>query len=199
MLNRTSDSSALALSGADETALAPTPTLDDLPRRLADFNTLGEALDYAAQGRRGLNFFDARARLARVLTFADLKTDATANAWRLIAAGIKPGDRVALIAETGADFVSLFFGAIYAGALPVPLPLPTSFGGREGYVEQIRSQLMSCDPEIALAPSGLAAIVAEAAQGLRCRTAHDWLDFMAREARPAALPSARKDDIAYLQ
>ncbi|BBE35834.1 fatty acyl-AMP ligase [Sphingosinicella microcystinivorans] len=199
MLNRTSDSSALALSGADETALAPTPTLDDLPRRLADFNTLGEALDYAAHGKRGLNFFDARARLARVLTFADLKADATANAYRLIAAGIKPGDRVALIAETSADFVSLFFGAIYAGALPVPLPLPTSFGGREGYVEQIRSQLTSCDPEIALAPSGLAAIAAEAAHGLRCRTAHDWLDFMAREAKPAALPSARKSDIAYLQ
>jgi fatty-acyl-CoA synthase len=33
----------LAPSGA-------TPTLDRLPRRLADFRTLGEALDYAAAG-----------------------------------------------------------------------------------------------------------------------------------------------------
>ena len=33
--------------------LAPegyTPTLDRLPRRIADFATLGEALDYAAEG-----------------------------------------------------------------------------------------------------------------------------------------------------
>jgi fatty-acyl-CoA synthase len=30
--------------------LAPTPTDDSLPRRLADFETLGEALDYAAKG-----------------------------------------------------------------------------------------------------------------------------------------------------
>lgn len=199
MLNRTTDSSVLTRSGADDVALTPTPTLDDLPRRLADFNTLGEALDYAATGKRGLNFFDARARLSRVQTFADLKADATANAYRLIAAGIRPGDRVALIAETGADFASLFFGAIYACALPVPLPLPTSFGGREGYVEQIRSQLMSCDPSMVLAPSGLTAIIAESAQGLRCKTAIDWVDFIAGRAVPAPLPTAHSDDIAYLQ
>ena len=38
-----------------ESELAPpgaTPTLDTLPRRLADFGTLGEALDYAATGWR---------------------------------------------------------------------------------------------------------------------------------------------------
>jgi fatty-acyl-CoA synthase len=187
------------MAGADDNALVATPTADILARRLSNFSTLGEALDYAAKGRRGLNFFDARARLSRVLSYSDLRVDATANAYRLIASGIGAGDRVALIAETSAEFVSLFFGAIYAGALPVPLPLPTSFGGREGYVEQIRSQLMSCDPDLVLAPSGLAGIVSEAAQGLRAKTALDWLDFMARPVVPADLPQAGADDIAYLQ
>ena len=42
-----------------------TPSVDALPRRYADFATLGEALDYAAQGLRGLNFHDARGQLAR--------------------------------------------------------------------------------------------------------------------------------------
>ena len=49
-----------------KTDLAPpgaTPTLDKQPRRLADFGTVDEALDYAAQGRRGLNFHDARGSL----------------------------------------------------------------------------------------------------------------------------------------
>ena len=53
--------------------LAPpgaTPTLDALPRRLADFDTLGDALDYAAKGRRGLNFHDARGTLTQAYTFA---------------------------------------------------------------------------------------------------------------------------------
>ena len=72
------------------------------------------------------------------------------QALRLIADGVQPGDRVALIAETGADFAAAFFAAIYAGALPVPLPLPTSFGGRDSYIEQIATQLRSCDPKLVL-------------------------------------------------
>ena len=56
---------------------------------------------------------------------------------RLIAAGIEPGDRIALSPQTGPEFAALFCGAIYAGAWPVPLPLPTSFGGKESYIEQL--------------------------------------------------------------
>ncbi len=145
-------------------AIAPvvTPTHDRLERRFADFSTLGEALDYAATGLRGFNFFDARASLVRAYPFAELRADAILGAHRLIAAGVKPGDRVALIAETSAEFAQLFFAAIYAAALPTPLPLPTSFGGRDAYVDQIRTQLGSCDPVIVLAPEGLFAMVAEA-------------------------------------
>src|SRR3546814_10290442 len=62
---------------ADQTAsLAPTPTEDDLVRRFADFETLGEALDYAARGRRGLNFHDARGTLRRAYPFSELRADA---------------------------------------------------------------------------------------------------------------------------
>ena len=42
-----------------------TPTTDALERRFSDFATLGEALDYAATGRRGMNFHDARGTLQR--------------------------------------------------------------------------------------------------------------------------------------
>src|SRR4051812_31759698 len=132
------------------------PTIDTLPRRLADFPTLGDALDYAARGRRGLNFHDARGTLTRAYTFAELREDAVGYAHRFIALGIKPGDRIALVAETGPEFASCFFGAIYAGAWPVPLPLPTSFGGREAYVGQLGIQLGSSDPALFLYPAELA-------------------------------------------
>ena len=180
-------------------AAAVTATRDALPRRLADFGTLGEALDYAASGERGLNFFDARATLARAYPYRDLRTDALAQARRLIAAGVMPGERVALIAETGAEFAAAFFAAIYAGALPTPLPLPTSFGGRDAYVEQIRTQLGSCDPLLVLSPPGLFALVEEAASTLPRCTAHDWTVFAARPAPDADLPEATPDNIAYLQ
>lgn len=179
-------------------ALLPTPTEDALPRRLADFATLGDALDYAAQGQRGLNFHDARGTLTRVYPFTEMRADALAQARRLIAAGIKPEDRIALIAETGADFASLFFGVIYAGAWPVPLPLPTSFGGSQHYIDQLAVQLDSCDPRMLFYPAELSAMAGEAAR-LKGVEGIDWESFTERVAPETQLPQAGTDDIAYLQ
>lgn len=178
-------------------ALKPTATSDALPQRRSDFATLGDALDYAAQGKKGFNFHDARGDLVRAYPFSELAADARRHAAHFIAEGVKPGDRIALIAETGAGFAAAFFGAIYAGALPVPLPLPTSFGGREAYVDQIRVQLTSCDPLMLLSPPGLHDIVKDAATGL-C-AAHDWEQWFAGEAPEVELPKAKPTDIAYLQ
>ncbi len=175
-----------------------TPTEDALPRRLADFATLGDALDYAASGTRGLNFHDARGTLAQPYPYAQLQRDARKMADRLIAAGVAPKDRIALVAETGAEFAALFFGVVYAGAWPVPLPLPTSFGGRVSYIEQLRVQLSSCDPKMLIYPPELAQMASEAAR-LADTIGVDWSEFATRDAPEAALPEARSDDIAYLQ
>ena len=181
--------------------LAPagaTPTLDSLPRRLADFGTIGEALDYAAKGTRGLNFHDARGSLTRAYTYTELREDARVAARRFVALGIKPGDRIALIAETGPEFAASFFGAVYAGAWPVPLPLPTSFGGRDAYIDQLAIQLDSCDPALFLYPPELAEFGSDAAAmpGVQSRS---WSTLEAIEPASGELPAARPDDIAYLQ
>lgn len=180
------------------TALQPTPTDDALPRIFAEFATLGDALDYAAQGLRGLNFHDARGTLTRPYPFSEMREDALAQARRLIAAGVKPQDRIALIAETGPEFASLFFGVIYAGAWPVPLPLPTSFGGAQSYIDQLTVQLTSCDPTMLFYPPEIGAMCAEAA-GNRGVQGIDWAEFAQREAPVAELPKADTNDIAYLQ
>jgi fatty-acyl-CoA synthase len=175
-----------------------TPTRDSLPRRFADFQTLGQALDYAAHGGRGLNFHDARGRLVRGYTFKDLRTDASALAARLIAHGIKPGARVSLIAETSPEFAAAFFGACYAGAWPVPLPLPTSFGGGEGYIEQLAHQLKSSDSSLLLYPSDLSELASAAA--ILAGTDHcDWEKFGDGSVAAAELPAVRSQDVAYLQ
>lgn len=178
--------------------LVPTPSVDALPRRLADFATLGEALDYAARGERGLNFHDPRGNLARPYPYAELRADALAMAYRLMAAGVKPGDRVALIAETSPEFAALFFGAVYAGAWPVPLPLPTSFGGRDNYVTQIGVQIDSCDPVMLLYPADIAGMAGDAAEA-KGVAGLDWTSFAARPAPIADLPEQRTDETAYLQ
>lgn len=179
-------------------ALVPTPTVDALPRRFADFETLGAALDYAATGVRGLNFHDARGTLTTPYPFAQLRVDALANARRLIAAGIAPGDRIALVAETGPHFAALFFGAVYAGAWPVPLPLPTSFGGKDSYIDQLVVQLSSSDPRMLFYPEELSEM-ASAAAAQRGVEGLTYEDFEMRDAPDAPLPESAPDDIAYLQ
>ncbi len=186
-------------SSTDRADLAPagaTPTTDSLPRRIADFDTLAEALDYAAKGRKGLNFHDARGALVRAYPFSELREDALAAARRFVTLGIGPGDRIALVAETGPEFAAAFFGAVYAGAWPVPLPLPTSFGGRQAYVDQLKIQLQSCDPVLFLVPAALAEMAAEAAGEVAVR---EWETLPEVAASDSGLPLSDPDSIAYLQ
>jgi fatty-acyl-CoA synthase len=179
-------------------SLQPTPIHDELPRRYADFDSLGEALDYAAMGKRGFNFHDARGNLVRPYPYAELRADAQEAARRLIEFGIEQGDRVALVADTEPQFCALFFGAIYAGALPVPLPLPTSFGGKEGYIDQLAVQLRSSDPKLVLYPDEIAEISQAAADACGVH-GEGWDRFAEREAPAASFPESKADDIAYLQ
>jgi fatty-acyl-CoA synthase len=187
-----------ATNSADLAPPGATPTTDDLRRRVADFETLADALDFAALGRRGMNFHDARGTLVRAYPYCELREDALANARRFVTLGLKPGDRIALIAETGPQFASAFFGAVYAGAWPVPLPLPTSFGGRETYIEQLKVMLQSSDPKLLLYPSEVADFTAGAAAGLGIE-ARDWDTLVEIDADAAELPAADADEIAYLQ
>jgi fatty-acyl-CoA synthase len=185
-------------SKTNSVPLVPTPTHDALVRRFSDFETVGEALDYAATGLRGLNFHDPRGNLARPYPYAELRSDAIDAARRLIGHGVMPGDRIALIAETCPDFAALFFGAIYAGAWPVPLPLPTSFGGRDSYVDQLRVQLQSSDPKMLIYPVELAEMAGDAAR-LESVEGHDWQALATWPSPDVPLPNALADDIAYLQ
>ncbi|MEZ5708364.1 MAG: fatty acyl-AMP ligase [Blastomonas sp.] len=180
------------------TELQPTPTYDEAPRRFSDFATLGEALDYAASTLRGLNFHDPRGTLTRPYPYSELREDAIRTAYRLIANGVKPGDRIAIVAETSPEFAALFFGSIYAGAWPTPLPLPTSFGGKDNYIDQLTVQIRSADPGFLFYPSELAEMGAEAARQCGVR-GEDWSSFEQTEALVAPLPQADPDDICYLQ
>ncbi len=185
------------------TGLIPTPNRDSHPRRISDFATFGEALDYAALGQRGMNFHDARGNLARVYPFSELREDSLAAARRMIVHGVKPGDRIALVAETSPDFAALFCGAVYAGAWPVPLPLPTSFGGKDSYIDQLSVQLASSDPMALFYPAELAEMAGAAAarqnlNGAGCQGIV-WEDFAQQPALECALPAVSTDDICYLQ
>ncbi|RMD89064.1 MAG: fatty acyl-AMP ligase, partial [Alphaproteobacteria bacterium] len=179
--------------------MEPTPTQDGLPRRMADFPTMVEAVEYAAQGARGANFYSARGELVSVLTYRDLRDLAREVGRRLAALGYAPGDRIALIAATDPAFLVYFIGCQYASVLPVPLPLPTSFGGREGYVAQLHTQMESCRATAVIGPGSMAEFIADAAQGLPVRFAGTFEEFDALSAEGGELRLPTSGDLAYLQ
>ncbi|RME66294.1 MAG: fatty acyl-AMP ligase, partial [Alphaproteobacteria bacterium] len=66
---------------------------DGLPRRYADFDTLTEAVDYAARGKRGLNFHSARGEVEEVLPYSALRERAIDVAKRLLSLKLRRGAR----------------------------------------------------------------------------------------------------------
>ena len=108
-----------------------------LPFRAGGFASLAEGLDYAARGETGFCFFGPRGTLETALSYAELRERALDLAARLGSLGLGRGERVALVAETDGDFVSLFFACQYAGLVPAPLPLPINFAGHAPYVARL--------------------------------------------------------------
>ncbi|WP_128891820.1 fatty acyl-AMP ligase [Erythrobacter sp. HKB08] len=181
-----------------DAALTPTPNDCDLPRRRSDFATFNEAIEYAARSEKGMNFHDMRGTLERVYPYSQMRDDALVMARRLVASGIGKDDRVALIAETCPEFAAMFCACVYAGAWPVPLPLPTGFGGKEGYIDQLAVQLESSDPKVLIYPPEIAEMAKAAADRQGCEGI-DWASFAEREAPDVDLPEASPEDICYLQ
>lgn len=181
-----------------DAALQPTPNDCPLPRRKSDFSTFNEAIDYAAKSQKGLNFHDMRGNLARVYPYSEMRTDALTMARQLVSYGIGKEDRVALIAETGPDFAAMFCACVYVGAWPVPLPLPTSFGGKESYIDQLTVQLNSSDPKVLLYPEEIGEMAAAAAERQGC-DGESYEQFKMRPAPECEFPEADPEDICYLQ
>jgi fatty-acyl-CoA synthase len=177
-----------------------TPTLNaSLPLRHGDFATLTEALDYAAGGETGLNLHSPKGELIEAIPYAVLRRDARALATRMLATGLAPGDRVAMIADTEAAFVRAFFACQYAGLVPAPMPLPAAFGGKDAYIAHIRRMIESARASAALGPADLQAWLTEAAEGLDLKLVGGLEEFPEQGVPEAELPEVRGDALCYLQ
>ena len=179
--------------------MKPTPTENKVTMRTGGFATLVEALEYAAQGDTGFNFYGGKGQLQDVLTYILLKKKAQAIAGRLRALGLERGARVALIADTEPDFIIFFFGCQYAGMVPVPLPTPNSLGGRLAYEALLKRLMESCRAVVAIAPKGFLQYLLEAAKGLTLRFAGTPDMFAGLPEDPSVLYPSGPKDLAYIQ
>ncbi|WP_428375134.1 fatty acyl-AMP ligase [Lichenicoccus sp.] len=174
----------------------PTPTCSGLDQIPGDFLTLTDALDYAADGETGLNFFSIRGELTASLSYRSLRAEAMALARRLLALGLRPGERVAVIAETHPDFVRVFFACQHAGLVPAPLPMPFVFGGRETYTAHIQRLVEEARAVALFVPEALRDWFAAAGSVRLCSTLADLPEHPARDI---VLPTIGPHQTAYLQ
>jgi len=180
--------------------LEPTPTRSSAVRfRVGGFATLTDALEYAARGETGLNFYSGRGQLIETLTYARLRDRAEALARRLLGLGLDRGDRVAIAAETSADFLAFFFGCQYAGLIPVPLPLPTGLGARQGYVQQLRRQIGGAGAKVAIGSEDIVGYLRAAAEHLGLRHVGSSDYFAGLPESSGGLEPLGADDLSYLQ
>jgi len=176
-----------------------TPAANNLPLRIADFSTLAEALDYAAQGNTGYNYYDGAAKLYATLPYQKLREDALALARRFIRLGANRGSRVAIVADTQPDFMRFFFACQYAGLIPVPLPASIHLGGRDVYVTQLKRLLSICQAEIAMAPEDFLPYLVDATADLNLRFAGSPKEFDDLPQSDEQLRPSESNEIAYLQ
>jgi len=191
---------ALRLEEVEGPALVRTPRANrDLARRIGEFSTLAEGLDYAAQGVTGFNFYSTRGALQHVLPYSQLRKQALATARKLLSLGLKRGDRVAVVAETGPDFVTVFFACQYAGLIPCPMPYALYMGGRDSFVERVTGMLAAAKACAVITTEDIEAAIREgsARAGVSRVMTHGELQELPEAA--AKLDTFRPGEDAYIQ
>jgi fatty-acyl-CoA synthase len=181
--------------------MKPLPTCNSqLAWRRAGFRSVPEMLDYAARGDTGVTFYNVRGEILSTLPWRDLQGRAQVLARRLIGAGFAAGERIVITADTWPGFFDLFFGAQYAGLLPVPVSIPLGIGGKDAYLDQLRRQLAASGAVAALGVDDLAGFLADVAREFPQIRLHGGV--AAVEALPERAVDLRplgSSDLCYIQ
>jgi fatty-acyl-CoA synthase len=118
-------------------------------------------LSAAARHASGVTFLGLREEETR-LSWAEVESRARRAAGALADRGVRAGDRVAIVLRTEPAFLDAFFGALHAGAVPVPLYPPVRLGRMDEYVEATARMLRVSGARALVTSGSLARILGRA-------------------------------------
>jgi len=167
------------------------------------FRTLNEVLAAAAEapGELGLTFVDAREHDER-LSWTEVQRRAKRVAGALIERGIRPGDRVAIVLPTAPSFVDAFFGALLAGAVPVPLYPPVRLGRIAEYHAATARMLTAAGACIVVSDRRVGLLLGESVQRARPALGLVFASTLLEEGSPVArdgFPTVAPDALGLIQ
>lgn len=114
---------------------------------------------------RGPTFLDEELN-PRAWSYSNLVLQAKRHGQFLREQGIVAGERVALLVVDPEEFVTAFFGALLAGAIPVPLALPVSARALATYITHVQRVLASADCAALWIDQNIAALAGSLLGGL---------------------------------
>jgi len=183
------------------TAVLPAPTFADYVPPPDTLATLTEVLDWHVRHqpeRRHIILLGEDGQDEPV-SYARLAAAAKEVAAGLLARGVPPGSRIALMLPTGLDFFAAFYGALYAGCVPVPLYPPARPAQLEEHLRRIAGILANAGARWFISDPR-ARLFAEALSG-QC-PALAGIVTVAELCQPGAvphLPTRTTDDLAFIQ
>ncbi len=168
-------------------------------QKIGGFNSIAEGLDYAAGSDAGYRFYSSRGALQSALSYSDLRTRAKSVARKLATLGLRVGDRLGIVAETGPDFMAVFFGCQYAGVIPCPMPYSMYIGGKDAYISRVRGMLSAAKANAVVTTVELEDQIRAGATGTKCTQIISHAMLESTPESDANIRAFGPDDVAYIQ
>jgi len=179
-------------------AAATTETATPPP---ASIRTLTGLLDWHVRmhpQRIHIEILDEQGDVER-LTYGDLDRGARAVAAGLQYRGVLPGETVVLMLPTGRDYFLSFFGALRAGAVPVPIYPPARPAQLEDHLRRHIGILHNAQTTQLIAPPEALAVARLLRSQVETLRAVDTVEALSAIGGRFVAPVAQPDDLAFLQ
>jgi fatty-acyl-CoA synthase len=134
-----------------------------------------------------------------VLSFDQLRTEALKRAAHLRSLGLSKGDRVALVLPDGQDFIPAFFGALWAGIIPVPLYPPISLGKLDAFMDALVNILNVAEPKVLVTSERIGKVLWSAVGRVPSLQKVVPAEELAAASPIAPPPYPDDSDVAFLQ
>jgi len=133
------------------------------------------------------------------IDYRTLRREAQALAAGLLKLGLGKGERVAIMLPTCREFFAAFYGALYAGCVPVPLYPPARPSQLEEHMRRIAGILANAQAALLIADSRTKPL--GHLLRARCSDLHGvtTAEDLSCHGLPSALPALNSQDIAFLQ
>src|SRR5256886_16518501 len=149
---------------------------------------------------RGFTFLGAKGPGEDLVDyFHDLRLAGQGRAAHYAAAGLRRGDRVALVVPEGEHFIPAFLGALWGGLIPVPLYPPVSLGKLDAFMEALVGILNIARPRVLVTTERVGKVLWSAVGRIASIEKVITTEELAKDAGSFPAADVRDDEIAFLQ